>query len=461
MSRLLRARRTAALACATILTTAPMGAIAQTRPPAVQIPARLTLEEALRLARTYNPGYQQYMNDVEVAEAGVRSAWGAFMPRLSTGMGISGGQSTTETYVDPTGKPQRLDDPQISKGSSLSQSIGASFTLFDGGRMWRNLSAQRASVRMTEASISIQASDLDAAVRQAFYQSLRAGQSITLSERLLASAQERLRQTEALFRAASKGQVDVLGAQVDVAQSEMALEAAKDGATKARLELARAIGVQSDGMYEVVGDLPAVFDPATLDVNALVSTALTSNPAVLRQEQSAIVADRQAAAAKGSRWPSLGGNFGYSRSVNVPDYSAYRYLNPQNSGISLSLNASLPLFTGFSTSAQITQARAAAHDARLQLQQTRLQTEANVRSAFIDLQNAFSSLRLADRQASLSEQRLALSQEQYRMGSITFSELQLMIDRAATAQRDALNARFNWITNWINLEQRVGAPVIG
>jgi outer membrane protein len=449
------------MACAAILATAPISAIAQTPDPASQVPARLTLEEALRLARKHNPGYQQVMNDMEVAEARIRSAWGSLLPTLGTTMSLSGGQSTTETYVDPTGKPQRLDDPQISKGSSLSQGIGANFMLFNGGQNWRNLDVQRASARATEASVAIRASDLDAAVRQAFYRSLRATQSIALSERLLASAQDRLRQTEALFRAASKGQVDVLGAQVDVAQSEMALEAARDDATKARLALALSIGMRSDGAFEVAGELPEVFDPATLNVESLVATAVTSNPIVRQQEQSAIVARKQAASASGSRWPTISGGFSYGRSVNVPDYGAYRYLNPQNSSMGLSLSASLPLFSGFSTTTQIKAAHAAADDARFQLLQARLQVESDVRSAFIDLQNAFSSLRLADRQASLSEQRLALSQEQYRMGSITFSELQLMIDRAATAQRDALNARFNWITNWITLEQRVGAPVIG
>jgi outer membrane protein TolC len=451
----------ATLALTAIFATAPIRAATAQAPSAAQVPARLTLEDALRLARTNNPLYQAALNDVEVADARIRSAWGALLPSLSSSMSLSGGQSTTETYVDPTGKPQRLDDPQISKGSSLSQGIGASFMLFNGGQNWRNLDVQRASARATEASIAVQASDLDAAVRQAFYRSLRATQSIALSERLLASAQDRLRQTEALFRTASKGQVDVLGAQVDVAQSEMALEAARDDATKARLALALSIGMQSDGTFEVVGELPEVFDPGTLNLESLVATAVGSNPVVRQQEENAIVAEKQASSARGSRWPTISGGLSYGRSVNVPDYSAYRYLNPQNHSVGLNLSASLPLFSGFNTSAQIKAARASAEDARFQLRQRRLQVESDVRAAFIDLQNAFSSLRLADRQASLSEQRLALSQEQYRMGSITFSDLQLMIDRAATAQRDALNARFNWIANWITLEQRVGAPVIG
>ncbi len=60
----------------------------------------------------------------------------------------------------------------------------------------------------------------------------------------------------------------------------------------------------------------------------------------------------------------------------------------------------------------------------------------------------------------MSDERLSLTQDQYRRGTITFSELQLMIDRAASSQRDALNARFVWVGAWIALELKVGSPIV-
>jgi outer membrane protein TolC len=429
-------------------------------PDADRIPAQLSLEDALRLARTHNPTYLQSSNDIEVANAAIRSAWGQFFPSLSTSMGVSGSQSHIETYLDPiTQRPERLDDPESSHGSGLSQGISMGMTLFDGGRSFKTLAAQKTSARATDASIAVQTSTLEASVRQSFYLALRANQSIALSERLLASAQDRLTQTEALFRVAAKGQVDILGAQEDVAGQQLSLQTAKSDATKARLLLAQAIGIPSDGSFELVGAPPEVYDPATISVDALIDLAKRVNPTLKRQQLLVEVADKQASIAGSSRWPSLSASFNYNRSVSVPDYSAYRYLNPQNSFLSFSLGASLPLFSRFTTSGQIVTARAAEADARLQLTQTRLQLETDVRTAYIDFTNAYQSLKLAELRASLSNERLNLSQEQYRRGSITFSELQQMIDRAATAERDALNARFVWITSLSTLEQRIGAPV--
>ena len=463
------ALRAAALAC--VLTTqAAFGALmlpgaaplcAQGAPGADRIPARLSLEDALRLARTHSPLFLQTSNDVMVADANVKSAYGRFMPSLSTSMGVSGSETHTVTYLDPiTQRPERLEDPQTSSGSGLSQGLSMGVTLFDGGAMFKNLALQKATARATESNIVIQQNALNASVRQSFYQALRAVQSIALSERLLASAQDRLVQTEALFRTAAKGTVDVLGAKEDIATYQMALETARNDATKARLALAQVIGIPSDGSFELVGTTPEVYDPARLSVDSLVALARRSNPTLQRQELMVGIAEKQLSSAKASRWPSLSASFNFSRSVSVPDFTAYRYLNPQNNSKSLSIGASLPLFSRFTTSAAIAGSRANAQDSRYQLAQTSLQIETDVRSAYIDFTTAYHSLELADLKAQLSNERLALSQEAYQRGSITFSALQQIIDRAASSERDALNARFTWLTNLVALEIRVGAPIV-
>ncbi|MEO5510283.1 MAG: TolC family protein [Longimicrobiales bacterium] len=435
-------------------------------PTTTRMPATLTLEEAVRLARTNNPQFMQSFNDVEVAEANVRSTLGSILPGVSAGMGINGGRSHVETYPDPvTQKPEQLPNASTSTGSSVGQSVNLSMTLFDGGRGFRTLAAQKASAEAAEAAVTMGRNELDSRVRQAFFLALRAEQSIALNERLLASAQERLIQTEALFRIAVARQSDLLGAKEEIATQQLSVERAKADATKARLALALAIGIASDGSFALAGNLPTVYDPARLNADSLVQIALRSNPTVLRQDLMVTVAEKQAQAAIGSRWPSISTSFSYSRSVSVPELGAfrdaYKYLNPQNSSLGFGFNLSLPqAFARYGASAPLTAARAAAYDARLQLAQTRLQLESDVRSAYIDFVNAYHSLELAELKASLSEERLGLSQDQYRRNTISFSELQQRIDGAATAQREALNARFTWITALIALELKVGSPVV-
>src|SRR5690606_2223867 len=127
-----------------------------------------------------------------------------------------------------------------------------------------------------EATIAASLNQLDATVQRAWHDAQRAERLIELEERLLASAQERLERSEQLFRIAAATQVDVLGAQVDVATQEQTLATARDAARKGRLVLLETIGLpphDANG-FTIPTAEPAAFDPASLDIDALVAQAL-------------------------------------------------------------------------------------------------------------------------------------------------------------------------------------------
>jgi outer membrane protein len=142
-------------------------------------------------------------------------------------------------------------------------------------------------------------------------------------------------------------------------------------------------------------------------------------------------------------------------------FDAWGRFDHDNQFASLNLNVSLPLFTGFQTSATIAQAEAAADDARQAERRQRILTEKEVRSAIIDLRNAHESLLLAEEQAELSELRVELAQEQYRAGvsTMNFTNLQQIIQLNEQAQRQALEARFTFQNALILLEEKLGGTV--
>ncbi len=83
-----------------------------------------------------------------------------------------------------------------------------------------------------------------------------------------------------------------------------------------------------------------------------------------------------------------------------------------------------------------------------------------MRAALVDLRNAYRSLQLAERSLALSQERLELTQERYRTGgNVTFVDLQSAIDGAARAERDFIDAQFQYVSARINLESRVGREV--
>jgi outer membrane protein len=441
--------RRACMACMTLFVLATSASAQQ--------PGVLTRDDAVRTAREHNPAFLRVLNDLDVAGASVRSARAsAFLPSLSTSVRLSGGESTAITGEDPFGQTIRLPEALTSQSSSANQDVSAQMTLFDGFSSFRTLDAQRAAYAATEASIEAQAIQLAGQVSRDYYNAVRTARLIALEEALLASAQERLVRTEELLRLAARNRVDVLGARGDVAQSEQSVARARGEADKARLALAATMGLDPATPFTLDTLLPPVFDPAVLDHDALVAAALHAHP-VVRQRSAAVgAAEQRAAAARGRRWPTITANAGYNRNMNRTGYAAFGEVNPPNYRYSFGLSATLPIFTRYQTSATIAEANAAASDAEHDLRGSRIAVERDVRSALIDLDNAYASLQLAELNVVLGRERQELTQEQYRLGGITFTDLQNVIDRTAAAERQALDARFQFITALIALEERAG-----
>src|SRR5262245_58941424 len=233
------------------------------RVAAQQMPEQLTLEEAQRLARLYNPEYKQAENDAGVAAAAVRARYGSFLPSLNTTLRFGGGHSWTQETLDDFGR--RVSAPTVeSKQSSASQGLSLGLNLFDGGANFRNLAAARASEQETDARIANQANALLAQAGREYFAAIRAQQAISLEERLLAARKDDLARTEKLLGVAASKYIDVLTAKLQVASAQQSLELARGNAEKQRLTLKHTIGVEGPATFTLATEPPEVFDPATL-----------------------------------------------------------------------------------------------------------------------------------------------------------------------------------------------------
>jgi outer membrane protein len=428
---------------------------------AQQMPAQLSLEEAQRLARLYNPGFRQVENDADVQAAAVRARYGSFLPTLSTNLGFGGGHSWTQSALDDFGRP--ITDPRTveTESSSASQGLSLGLTLFDGGANLRNLSAARANQRATDARINEQANALRARVGRDYFAALRAQQAIELEEKLLAARKEDLERKEKQLAVVASKYIDVLSARVNVAQAEQSVDQARGNAEKARIAVRQTLGIEGNASFSLSSEPPSVFDPATLNEDALVQRALAASPTVLAAHSALAAADRSASVARATRWPRTTGSVGFNRSTSARGYDAIGTFDLPNRSFSFNLGASLPLFSQFSTSANIAQADAQERDQQENLRNARLTVEANVRAALIDLRSAYRTVEIAQLKADLSREQLSVAEEEYRLGvtGMDYFRLQQIVDQEATAQRQLLEARFTFIAALFTLEERLGGPL--
>jgi len=426
---------------------------------AIPVPPRLTLEDALAIARERSPELAQARNSLSAQGAQVSAGFGAFLPTLTGQLNFSGTDSRTVTGQNDFGQPVELPQAVAFQGSSSNQGLYTNLTLFNGLQNLRNYNAAKASFTAAdEYRLAVQ-TRVDAETTRRFYDAVRTQQLIALEARLLGSAREQRDNTARLFRAASATQEDLLGAEADVAAQELQLARAQGDADKAVLGVREQLALVEPLAFEVEGELPPAWDPVTLDADSLVALALSTHPDVTRLDESARAAHLRASAARGGYWPTVRVGASITRSMNLSSYEALFDFNPQNRMVGFSLTLDWPLFQGFQTRAQVSLATADALNAEESLRAGKLAREREVRAALIDLQNAYRGVALAERAAELSNERLRLSRERYAIGGIDFATLQILIDRAAQEERQVINARYAFAASAVSLDERVGRPV--
>lgn len=449
--------RTRTSALIALLLAAPPHLLAQETTPQGE---PLSLQQALVTAEENNPAYRRALTEVGTAQADVRRARGAFLPDVAVAVRLTGNYNRTLTGQNDFGEVVRSPEARESNGSYNDQSLSVSgFSLFDGGQRRRDLRAARAGEQVVEARVSGEVVRMRADVARRYWEAVRTDRTIRLEEELMAAARDRLAVTQALVRVGVRGPLDVLGAEVAVAEQEQALERARGEARTRQLDLRQAMGVIEGGWLRLTDEPPAMFNPATLDGEAIVAASLSSHPRVQRVDLTVQQADARLSSARAGRLPRLSMGASMGRSQRYSDYGGLVDLNPLDQSLGVNFTVSVPIFSQYRTSYQVQSARAARDVATEDARGERLGLEREVRGALIDLDNAYRAATNAERTLGLNRQRLQLAQEQYRVGGLTLNDLTDAVERAARAERDVLRTRFEFATALATLEERAGRPV--
>ena len=121
-----------------------------------------------------------------------------------------------------------------------------------------------------------------------------------------------------------------------------------------------------------------------------------------------------------------------------------------------SVYVSLPIFNGFQRELQLSQAEARADNARLAANDRILQIHADVTSRFYDLQRAYRTIAIQEDARAAGRDQLQLATQRYRLGQGSFYELLQAQVQAQTAERDYVNAVYEFHRAEVMLEEAAG-----
>ena len=412
-------------------------------------PARLSLADALDIARRNNPDYLTAVSARSPAAWTVRNTTSnLFLPTASLQgshayQGATDGQNF-QGFQIPATPSYNQNSYNFRLGYQLS---GSSIT----GRAAASAQLDAAEEDIGGAFLTLQTS-----VEQEYINLLEARAQADLAQHVVAQAQENLNLAQAQYNVGQKTIIDVKQAQVNKGNADVQLLQAQQNAQIEVLKLYQLLGVPAPEPPNVVPtDTFPVVEPR-YNQDSLVALALRVNPALrsLRSKAGA------------ARWNSRGAYLQYLPSLQASASTGTSWITQQGSPtlkqkspwfVSLGLN--LPIFDGFSRNQQIAQTGAADEAARQAVRSKELAVRSGVASAYLTLMTAYRTIAVQANNRAAADDALSLATERYRVGSGSIIELNTAQVASEQAGVSYVNAMYDYHKAIAALELAVGQPL--
>ena len=468
---------------------------------AQQPDSALGLDQAISIAIVNNPDHLSVQNNEDAAAWGVRAAYGAFLPRADVFSGFNyqgsgdnrfGGVSLGET-------PSFLISDY-----SLALRMGISGATFFG------VGQARADQRATTAETDASRFQLVSTVTQQYIAALRARDGLELAEQELGRAEQNLALARARVEVGAAIPLERMQAEVERGRAEVEVERGRNLLKTEKLRLSQQLGVNLDLDTELTTSFE-VFEP-TWSAEQVTDWAVDANP-TLRATRARHDASRNSVrSARSGYLPSFDVSVrwsGFAREATDPaslisdargsaanNRESCLLFNAINEGLTQSLSGfpldctalsftgadeealraannafpfdytsqplearlqvSLPLFQGFAQKQRVEQAQANARDARHRVRAQELQLRTDVVSAHETLLTARRIVAIEEQNREQSAEQLRLERERYRLGATSFVDLLNAETLRAQADRNYLNALYDFHAALAALEAAVG-----
>ena len=453
-------------ACLTALAIVAVDARAQTPPASASAAAArtastvaaddaipITLDEAVRRARSNAPAAIQARGAERANRAAVRSAYGALLPNVNVSLG--GGR----TFSDPNSRTftnAAGENVTRAEGWTYSNGLSLNMTLFDGGQSLYAIQTARANVLASEASGVSQEFQVALDVSQQFYNALAARESEDAARTQLELAQQQMRYASIRVASGVATKSDSLRSLIQVGNAQLALLTAQTNLRAADAALTRIIGSDVTVTAAPEDSTQPPLDSLVLDTTSLARLA-EAGPAV-RQAQAALDAAKASRRAASAPYlPTI--TAGYSRSGSGVGRFGFGS-DPYSYGGRLNFSLSYPIFNGFTRETNVVRAdvaednaAAALRDARLAARQLLVQN--------VDL------LRTAQQRVSVQQVSVAAAQEdlrvqqlRYNAGASTLLDVLTSQNQLSQAETALIQARFDARVARARLEALIGQQLV-
>jgi len=394
----------------------------------------LDLNAAIDYALANNTEIKSLALDQEQAGYRVREALGNFYPSL-TATGYYA-YLTNVPVIDIGGMPipMGLHD-NYNVQVSLQQVLFAWGKLYDAYRI--------ADIGRSICDLTLQRKkqDIRFRVTQSFYSMLVLEEMVTLTRESYEQLQRHEDAVRKRYEAGMVPQIELIRAQVEVANIKPRVLEAKNGRQLARNGFQVLLGMDLDQAFDISGTLD--FADEDFDLDTLTSQALTGRPEIRSLESAVRIAELSRSLARRTNLPTIvaGATFAGMKPTGLNE-------DKWGSNLTFNLGFSLPIFSGFRTAAQARQAALAIEKARLAVDDVRKGIALEVKDAYFTFETSREIVAAARENLVQADRAVGMMENRYQNGLATnleYLDVQLAQMQARTnylsAAKDYHNAR--------------------
>jgi outer membrane protein TolC len=349
------------------------------------------------------------------AEAALKSQQSVYYPSVSAKAGRTIGES-------------RPTDGDWDKKETLSASLNASYTIFDGFGNRARVTQTEAELYAEKANFDQTCSNIEYDLRKAFSDQLYAQDLLELVKNIAVRRADSARLVEMRYEGGREHKGSLMLKQAQLADARYGIEEASRALELARRRLAGMMKQTVYSDFAVTGELQTNAPPAGVSLDELAR----QTPSYHSAEANIKAAEQGFIITRSERFPQVTASASLTgsgeRDVTTESWQT---------GIAVSL----PIFTGWRISQDIIISGLKREQSRLDAENTMLDLLNNLQAALNTYRDRYGSMSVQKEQLAAADTRATVARAQYQQGLISFQDWDTIENSLITAQRNWLLSR--------------------
>jgi outer membrane protein len=402
-------------------------------PPAGTPTVTWTIDDVTGIALERHPLVKQSAEDVAAAMARKGQARAAWYPSVNLSTGYDRSRSFSAS------SQSNLTTPSEFVRGDLA------WTLYDFGRTGASVGRADALAAVARENAASTREDVIFNAKVAFYNVLRAENTLEFQRTNLSNREALLRQARAFYEAGVRAKIDFVRAEANLYDARAQLGQAENDLRVARITLLQRIGVDGPLDFRLSGRLEEAPLPGAM--KDWVAEAETSRPELRALVESERSATESLRLSRAGYLPYLVGTAGYGYGADQA---------PLQETYAMSITLTLPLFSGFQTREQVKEASATISSVRYGLTEARRRVRLEVEQSAYGVQEARERLVARRKQRDAAEENLRLATARYEVGAGDIIEMTDAQTQMVSADTETVISEFDYAVSRASLLRAMG-----